>query len=54
MSTVQSTTSPCPSTTAMDLLSKGVPLSLLLDLAMGPFSEELMDLERIPAQRSND
>jgi hypothetical protein len=36
---------------AMSLLSKGVPLSLLLDLAFGPRSEELMELERIPGPR---
>ena len=43
---------PCPSTTAMDLLSKGVPLSLLLDLVFGPHSEDLLAAERrIPAPR---
>ncbi len=36
---------------AMDLLGNGVPLSLLLDLAWGPRSEELLESERIPAQR---
>ena len=41
-----------PSEAAMSLLSSGVPLSLLLDLALGPRSEELMELERIPAQRT--
>ena len=30
----------------MSLLSNGIPLSLLLDLAFGPHSEELMFLER--------
>lgn len=40
-----------PSDTAMSLLSNGVPLSLLLDLAFGPRSEELLELERIPSQR---
>ena len=34
----------------MALLNSGVPLSLLLDLAMGPCSEELFANE-IPAQR---
>ena len=34
---------------AMDLLRCGVPLSLLLDLACGPRSEELMAFER-PAE----
>ena len=32
----------------MGLLSNGVPLSLLLDLAFGPHSEELMFVERGP------
>lgn len=37
----------------MSLLSSGIPLSLLLDLAFGPHSEELLFLERagIPGQR---
>ena len=36
----------------MSLLSNGIPLSLLLDLAFGPHSEELMFLERsIPESR---
>ncbi len=37
----------------MALLSIGVPLSLLLDLAFGPHSEELLFVERsgIPTQR---
>ena len=30
------------SSTAMDLLRRGIPLSLLLDLALGPFSEDLL------------
>lgn len=30
----------------MSLLSNGIPLSLLMDLAFGPHSEELMSLER--------
>ena len=30
----------------MSLLSNGIPLSLLLDLAFGPHSEELLFLER--------
>lgn len=33
-------------TTPMSLLRSGVPLSLLLDLALGPFSEELLAQER--------
>jgi len=40
-----------PSQAAMALLGDGVPLSLLLDLAWGPRSEELMELERVPTQR---
>jgi hypothetical protein len=36
----------------MSLLSNGVPLSLLLDLAFGPRSEETLESERIPAQRA--
>lgn len=37
----------------MALLSSGVPLTLLLDLAFGPRSEELLRLERphLPAPR---
>lgn len=35
---------------AMSLLGSGVPLSLLLDLAFGPHSEELFATE-IPSQR---
>lgn len=30
----------------MDLLSRGVPLSLLLDLVLGPQSQDLLDHER--------
>jgi hypothetical protein len=33
----------------MDLLEQGVPLSLLLDLALGPFSEDLLRAEPAPA-----
>lgn len=36
---------------AMALLGSGVPLSLLLDLAFGPRSEELLAAERAPRQR---
>ena len=50
MSTASTVASPRPSH-AMDLLSRGVPLSLLLDLALGPHSEELLQQERVPAQR---
>ena len=41
---------PCSSEAGMALLSSGVPLSLLLDLAMPPCSEELF-VQEIPAQR---
>jgi hypothetical protein len=33
-------------TDAMRLLGSGVPLTLLLDLAMGPRSDELLESER--------
>lgn len=51
MSTATTAAPPSPSAFAMELLSQGVPLSLLLDLVMGPHSQELLDVERIPAQR---
>ena len=35
-----------PAETAMALLGNGVPLSLLLDLAWGPRSEEVLFVER--------
>ena len=35
-----------PLSTAMSLLASGVPLSLLLDLACGPSSEDLLWSER--------
>lgn len=39
---------PSPSaTTPMALLAGGVPLSLLLDLVLGPRSEELLAEERV-------
>lgn len=37
----------------MALLSSGVPLSLLLDLFLGPDSEDLMTHERVPFQRES-
>lgn len=43
-----------PLSTAMALLSSGVPLSLLLDLVSGPRSEDLLWSERpieLPAPR---
>jgi len=36
-----------PLRTAMALLASGVPLSLLLDLAYGPSSEDLLLAERV-------
>ena len=41
--------SDCATSSAMALLRHGVPLSLLLDLVLGPRSEELMAFER-PAE----
>ena len=41
-----------PSEAGMALLGSGVPLSLLLDLVLGPRSEELLDAERpVPTRR---
>lgn len=37
----------------MRLLAGGVPLSLLLDLALGPFSEDLLVHEPRPAGRTD-
>jgi hypothetical protein len=37
----------------MALLSSGVPLSLLLDLYMGPESEDLLDHERLSSIRES-
>lgn len=39
---------PAPPT---DLMSRRVPLTLLLDIALGPYSAELLAEERVPAQR---
>jgi hypothetical protein len=33
----------------MGLLARGVPLSLLFDLVLGPRSRELLDAERVTA-----
>lgn len=38
---------PARPSAAMALLGSGVPLSLLLDLAYGPRSEELLAVERL-------
>ena len=35
------------------LLSSGVPLSLLLDLVLGPDSEDLLTHERLPEPRDS-
>jgi hypothetical protein len=46
------TTQPRPASAPMTLLAHGVPLSLLLDLAFGPDSEDLLRQEAsIPAPR---
>lgn len=37
----------------MALLSGGVPLSLLLDLILGPDSEDLLQHERLPGPRES-
>ncbi|MEX2288747.1 MAG: hypothetical protein WD794_00280 [Mycobacteriales bacterium] len=50
MSTASLVATRCPSQAAMSLLHRGVPLSLLLDLVLGPRSEELFATE-IPAPR---
>ena len=42
-----------PSSPAMQLLERGIPLSLLLDLACGPHSEELLR-DEVPSQRTGD
>jgi hypothetical protein len=39
--------------TPMALLSSGVPLSLLLDLFMGPDSEDLLNHERLSSVRDS-
>ena len=41
----------CPVAAGMALLGSGVPLSLLLDLACGPRSEELLADERAERAR---
>ena len=52
MSTASIVTQDRPAVTPMALLAHGVPLSLLLDLALGPQSEDLLRQEaRIPQQR---
>lgn len=53
MSTAPLVATPHPSEFGMSLLSNGVPLSLLLDLAFGPHSEEVLaqELSQLPVQR---
>jgi hypothetical protein len=56
VSTAPLVSTPCPSEVGMSLLSKGVPLSLLLDLVFGPHSEqvlaeELAQFPHLPEQR---
>lgn len=53
MSTAPTLATPRPSEAAMALLNSGVPLSLLLDLAFGPCSRELLVHEQAmaPTQR---
>ena len=53
MSTTELVATPRPVEAAMSLLSNGVPLSLLLDLAYGPNSEELLatELAELPPPR---
>jgi hypothetical protein len=46
VSTAPTLATPRPSEAAMALLSNGIPLSLLLDLAFGPRSRELLVHER--------
>lgn len=38
----------------MALLQGGVPLSLLMDLVLGPCSEDLLWNEPVPEQRESD
>ena len=50
---MSSLVAPRPAEAGISLLGSGVPLSLLLDLAYGPRSEELLERERpdVPDQR---
>lgn len=55
MSTPASVVQDRTAVTPMALLAHGVPLSLLLDLALGPDSEDLLRQElRLPQQRPPD
>lgn len=53
MSTAPLVATPRPQSAAMALLGNGIPLSLLLDLVLGPRSEELLERElaEVPHQR---
>lgn len=54
MSTAPLVATPPPTQSrGMSLLSNGIPLSLLLDLAFGPHSEEVFaqELSELPTQR---
>ena len=53
MSTAHTDIAPHPSAAGMSLLSNGIPLSLLMDIALGPHSEEVLarELSQVPAQR---
>ena len=50
MSKAPTDIAPHPSAAGMSLLSNGIPLSLLMDIALGPHSEEVFALE-LPTQR---
>ena len=50
MSTAATDIAPHPSAAGMSLLSNGIPLSLLMDIALGPHSEEVFRVE-LPRQR---
>jgi hypothetical protein len=53
VSTAPLVATPRPSEVGMSLLSKGVPLSLLLDLVFGPNSEQVLaeELAQLPEPR---
>lgn len=46
---------PLSSEAGMSMLRTGIPLSLLIDLAYGPHSEEVlaMELSQLPTQRQS-
>jgi hypothetical protein len=49
---VTRTSSPAPTASAMALLAQGIPLSLLLDLVIGPESADLLVNERPESVRA--